>query len=83
MLIAYYEIIHVANEGDRYLLRSADVLDMLISTSMTVLRASMKTVRTCMRRKLLVFIKFGDLLQGVSLENPFACVQKSYGSAIE
>ena len=42
----------------------------------------MKTVRMFMRRKLLVFIKFGDL-QGVTLENPFVCVQKSYGSAIE
>ena len=43
----------------------------------------MKTVLMFMRRKLLVFIKFCDLLQGVSLENQFACVQKSHGSAIE
>ena len=73
----------MANAWDHYLPRAADVVDMLDSTSTTVLRALMKTVRIFMRRKSLVFIKFGDLVQGVSLENPFACVQKSYGSAIE
>ena len=72
----------MANAWDHYLPRAADVVDMLDSTSTTVLRALMKTVRMFMRRKPLVFITFGDL-QGVSLENPFACVQKSYGSAIE
>ena len=35
------------------------------------------------RRKLLEFIIYDALLQGVSLENPYACVQKSCGSATE
>ena len=58
-------------------------MDVLAGTSTTVVRASSKTVRMFKRCKLLVFVKFGDLLQGVSLDNLFARVQKSYGVAME
>ena len=63
--------------------RVSSILGVQGRTSATVCRALSKTVRMFKRCKLAIIIKFGDLSQAVSLYNPFACVQKSCGSAME
>ena len=61
------KIILKANARAGILQRASSILDVLGSTSATVLRASSKKVRMFKRCKLVILIKFGDLSQAVNL----------------
>ena len=77
------KIIYNTNARAGLITRAASILGVLGRTSATVLRALSKTVRMIKRCKLVILIKFSIFLQAVSLQNPFACIQKSRGSAME